>query len=87
MNENIVADVVDYFDDYNVADGQQFKVKNVGRDTLSAIVNETVCVITLSEAYNTKDLAPKLLSCCKIEKKGGAQRYEDGRGYLKRISD
>lgn len=69
MNENIVAGVVDYFDDYNVADGQQFKVKNVGRDTLSAIVNGTVCVITLSEAYNTKDLARNFFHAASLKRK------------------
>ena len=46
-----------------------------------------VRVVTLIEAYYAKDLVHNMLSCCKLEEKGVALIYEDGKRCLARVSD
>ena len=82
-----LVNAIDFSDECNAADRKSIKVTKGGQVTLNATVDGTVHVVTLSEVYYAKDLAHILISYCKFEEKGVAMSYEDGKRYMKRVSD
>ena len=59
----------------------------MGQVKLQAYVDGRTHIVELSDVYYAKDLTHNLLSYCKLEEKGVALSYEDGRRYLRRDSD